>query len=177
MKNKRLKAAASALCLGLTLSAFVFLLGAKDGRIGREAALAAALEDAGLTLQEVTDTDVEYEKELGAAWYDVEFDSGLKEYDYRVDAYTGEILNVGKPGAAQQSSASAATEKLIGLEAALTTALDDAGLKLGELDELEVRLKQSRTELSYHVEFEQGLTEYSYHIDAVSGEILRVRSK
>ena len=62
-------------------------------KIGKNAALQAALEDAGLIPGEVTDIDIEYEKTLSSAWYEVDFESGKAEYEYRIDAYTGEILS------------------------------------------------------------------------------------
>ncbi len=62
-------------------------------KIGRTAALQAALDDAGLTRNEVTDIDIEFEKALSSAWYEVDFESGRTDYEYRIDAYTGEILS------------------------------------------------------------------------------------
>ncbi len=61
-------------------------------KIGKNAALQTALEDAGLTAGEVTDIDIEFEKTLSTAWYEVNFESGRTEYEYRIHAYTGEIL-------------------------------------------------------------------------------------
>ena len=62
-------------------------------KIGEKAALKAALEDAGFTPDEVTDIDIEYEKTPSSAWYEVDFESGRTDYEYRIDAYTGEILS------------------------------------------------------------------------------------
>ena len=62
-------------------------------RIGSKAALQAALDEVGLTADQVTDVDVEFERGLRSSWYEVDFESGRREYEYRVDAYTGEILS------------------------------------------------------------------------------------
>ena len=62
-------------------------------KIGKNAALQAALEDAGLSSDEVTDIDIELEKTLSSAWYEVDFESGRAEYEYRINAYTGEVLS------------------------------------------------------------------------------------
>ena len=62
-------------------------------KIGEKAALQAALEDAGFTPDEVTDIDIEYEKTPSSAWYEVDFESGRTDYEYRIDAHTGEILS------------------------------------------------------------------------------------
>ena len=63
------------------------------GKIGKDAALQAALEDAGLTAEEVTDVDIELERTVFSAWYEVDFESGRTEYEYRINAGTGEILS------------------------------------------------------------------------------------
>ena len=64
----------------------------KTGTIGRKAALRAALDDAGLSAGQVTDIDVELERGFRSVWYEVDFELKGCEYEYRVDAYTGEIL-------------------------------------------------------------------------------------
>ncbi|MEA5152280.1 MAG: PepSY domain-containing protein [Oscillospiraceae bacterium] len=61
--------------------------------IGRDAALQAALDKAGLTVAQVTETEVEFKKEGSSAWYELEFDSQGTEYQYSVDAASGEILS------------------------------------------------------------------------------------
>ena len=62
-------------------------------KIGKEAALQIALEDAGLTLAEAADIDVELDKGFSKVWYEASFDSGRTEYEYKIDAYTGEIIS------------------------------------------------------------------------------------
>lgn len=80
----------------LTLAIAVALCGCAFGgnkKIGKAAALQIALEDAGLTSDEAVDIDVELEKSFSKVWYEVSFDSGRDEYEYRINAYTGEILS------------------------------------------------------------------------------------
>ena len=62
-------------------------------RIGKDAAAAIALEDAGLTRDQVWDLDVDLERGFRVSWYEVGFDFGGKEYEYRIDAVSGEILS------------------------------------------------------------------------------------
>lgn len=64
-----------------------------EERIGKKAALEAALADAGLTGVKVTDSSVDLERDLHSAWYEVEFESKGVDYEYSVDAVTGEILS------------------------------------------------------------------------------------
>ena len=62
-------------------------------RIGEEAALKIALDDAGLTQKQVRDIDVELERNLSAEYYEVDFEQGIYEYEYRIEAFSGEILS------------------------------------------------------------------------------------
>ena len=62
-------------------------------KIGKNAALEIALQDAGVERLKAFDIEVEYERDRYSKWYDVEFDSGNLEYKYRIQAETGEILS------------------------------------------------------------------------------------
>lgn len=61
--------------------------------IGGKDALAIALEASGLDRAAVTETDVEFDKSAYSAWYEVDIDTFGMDYEYIVDASTGEILN------------------------------------------------------------------------------------
>ena len=61
--------------------------------IGRDAAAAAALADAGFTRQDVTRLDTDFERDDGFVYYDVKFINGTMEYDYTIDASTGAVLH------------------------------------------------------------------------------------
>lgn len=78
--------------LALLLSACGCAFGGSK-TIGKVAALQAALDQAGLTAEQVTDIDIELERGIGSSWYEVDFESGRVEYEYRVDASSGEILS------------------------------------------------------------------------------------
>lgn len=55
-------------------------------------AKAAAFKHAKVKESQVTDLDVELDKENGKLVYEVSFDAGGYEYDYDIDAYTGKVL-------------------------------------------------------------------------------------
>ena len=57
--------------------------------IGADAALGAALDDAGVL---AADVDVDFEHEYGRSCYEVQFETAEAEYDYIIDAGTGEVL-------------------------------------------------------------------------------------
>lgn len=92
MKNIR-RSILFVIVLAVVLSGCAFG-GAK--RIAKNEALQIALTDAGLTKDQVVDVDIELERNLRSAWYEIDFESGRSEYEYRIDAYSGEILS-GRP--------------------------------------------------------------------------------
>lgn len=60
--------------------------------IGRDAALQLALRDAGVSPAAIREKDVEFERNRNGAWYDIDFEVPGMEYEYSLDAVTGEIL-------------------------------------------------------------------------------------
>ena len=60
--------------------------------IGKEAAIAAALAHAGLERAAVRDLKCELDRENGIMVYEVEFESGVYDYECDIDAVTGKIL-------------------------------------------------------------------------------------
>ena len=60
--------------------------------IGEEAAKKAALSHAGFDESAVTNLKVELDTDDGTVHYDVEFKQGGMEYDYDINATTGEIM-------------------------------------------------------------------------------------
>ncbi len=61
--------------------------------IGEDAALSAALTHAGITdTSSVREVKKKLDREDGREIYEVEFKAGGREYEYEIDAYTGQIL-------------------------------------------------------------------------------------
>lgn len=60
--------------------------------ITKETAINAALAHAGLERNKVRDLKCELDRENGVMVYEVEFESGLYDYEYDIDAYTGKVL-------------------------------------------------------------------------------------
>ena len=65
---------------------------AQDSYIGEEAAKSAALAHAGVAASDAFDLDAELDLDDAIVHYDVDFKSGGMEYDYDIDAVTGEVL-------------------------------------------------------------------------------------
>ncbi|MDL2254186.1 PepSY domain-containing protein [Ruminococcaceae bacterium OttesenSCG-928-I18] len=66
--------------------------GPQGDYIGVDAALQIALEHAGLNESDVTVTKARQDEDDGVIIYEIEFTSGGQDYDYDVDATTGEII-------------------------------------------------------------------------------------
>ena len=60
--------------------------------IAVEKALDVALNNAGLTREHVWDIDVELERKFGQMVFEVTFDAGQYEYEYYINAESGEIV-------------------------------------------------------------------------------------
>ena len=60
--------------------------------IGRDAAIDIALQDAGLTRDQVYELEADADLDERTPRYEVDFQSGGMEYSYKIDAATGEIL-------------------------------------------------------------------------------------
>ena len=74
--------------LGVAIGGF-FIYRHASTTIGRNAAIEAALADAGLTRSGVYDIDVDYEH----GYYEVSFESAAGDFEYRIDARTGAVLS------------------------------------------------------------------------------------
>ena len=81
------------LVLAFLIAGCGFVFGDRE-KIGRDEALQIALEDAKLTREQVSDVDIELERRLFRSdRYEIDFESGRTEYEYKIDAHTGEILS------------------------------------------------------------------------------------
>lgn len=137
--------------------------------ISEEEAKKIALQDAGLTEEEITGIRVKQEYDNGIQEYEVDFYAGDKEYDYEIHAETGAILrkNMEIENDFHRSDTSAAR---ISEEEAIKLALE----KVPGASEKDVRI---------HLDHDDGKTifegsivyedvEYDFEIDADSGVIL-----
>lgn len=147
-----------------------------ENAIGQEAAAAAALAKAGVSETDVTKLKSKLDRKKGAWVYEVEFKLNKVEYEYIVDAVTGEILNEkideNTDKDDDKDDDQVAPENIIDAEAAKAVALKKAGLTEETVRFTKVKLKNSKDVWFYDVEFEVDKTEYEYHIDAITSEIL-----
>ena len=140
-----------------------------DGYISREKAEAAALKDAGVKRADVTFEKSKLDRDGDRAVYDIEFYSAEKEYDYEIDALTGEIL---KREQEPRQTSGASGQSLIGVEKAKKLAAEHAGLTVSQAKFTECELDRDDGRVVYELEFRCGGEEYEYTVDACSGAIL-----
>lgn len=142
--------------------------------IGSEAAAQAAYGHAGVQASDVQGLEVEFDHDDGRMVYDVEFYSSGYEYDYEVDASTGEVINYEVEGGHSWSPPSEESSESAQLTSheALSIALDAAGISQSEANVEKSELDWDDGVLTYEVEFTCGGYEYEFKIDASTGAIL-----
>ena len=122
---------------------------------------------------------VDPELDESPAHYEVEITSQTgEEFEYKIDAYTGAILESKREAAdgtevpvVQPSKPAASGD--IGYAKAKSVALNHAGVSENKAYDMEIELDDEDGTLVYEVEFQSGNVEYSYEIDAASGAILK----
>ena len=169
--------------------------GEKRIPIGKSAAATAAETYAGtLALDSVT-TDVDPELDEFPPHYEVKLKTARGEFEYIVDAFTGQVLsgpkdplasgadtNPPSPGtdtpvspdaSAPQTPSSGAQGEDVGQEAAKQAALSHAGLSASDVTDWKVKREWDDGRLEYEIEFWCGTDEYDYPIDGHSCSVLK----
>ena len=140
--------------------------------IGRDKALEIAKTHAGLTDTGLT-WEVDPELDEVPPHYEVELHQGGQEYEYKIQAYTGEVLYSNTQQDDDDDSAPAVTGTTdIGTEKAKSIALEAAGVTASQVRNLRVERDYDDGRLEYEIEFYVGSTEYDYVISGVDGTIL-----
>ena len=151
-------------------------------KISRDQALQIALEDAGLTQDQIHDLEVELDNDGGALHFDVDFEVNDKDYDYEIDAEDGKILKKQVPKketatTSASSSSSSSSSKQLSRTEARDIVLKHAGLSISQVRDLEVELDKDGGKAHYDVDFDADGYEYDYEVDAQTGKILKSRKE
>lgn len=172
--------------------------------ITKDEALDAALAEAGLEKDAVSDIEIEFDylksrnERKGILVYDVEFESEDTEFEFDVDAKTGEILKSknepvdeeDKPEKGEKPEENEEDEEneekykgekrpenLIGKEEAFKQAFDKKGLNAEDFDEVEFDVDFKGDKWQYEIEFEKNGEKQKVKIDAVTGEVITPADK
>ncbi len=110
----------------------------------------------------------------GIAEYEVEFWDGEKEYDYEINAVTGEIISYDYEMESYNvnSTAQLNSSDYISETEAKTIALNHANVMEADASHMFSKLDYDDGIAEYEVEFWDGEKEYDYEINAVTGEII-----
>lgn len=140
--------------------------------IGRDKALEIAKTHAGLTDAGLT-WEVDPELDETPPHYEVELHHNGREYEYKIQAYTGEIIYNSSQLDDDDATVPPTGTTDIGTEKAKSIALEAAGVTASQVQNLRVERDYDDGQLEYEIEFYVGSTEYDYVISGVDGTILQ----
>lgn len=149
--------------------------GSEDTPLDPDAALAVALNHAGLREALVNDTRIEIDEDDDGAHYDISFCDGQYDYEYEIDYRTGKILEHEKEPCSNGPTGNT-VGPMTGNEA-IEYALRYAGLGMDDVTDLSCEREDDRDIWCYEVEFDAGGYEYHYLIDAVTGKLLQIEKE
>ena len=146
--------------------------------IGEEAAKQAALAHAGVAESDITRYEIELDMERGVMVYDVEFDASGIEYDYDINAQTGEVVrydNKRDDGYRESGNADGTlvTAPVISEEDAKSAAYTHAGITADDVLHAKAKLDREHGTVIYEIEFRTATHEYDYDINATTGEVVK----
>lgn len=151
--------------------------GADAGYIDEAAAKAAALAHAGLQEADVVFGKTGLRERNGAtAYYKLHFFAGDAEYEYKIDAKTGAVLEFEKEAIAGKPGTTVAGT-YVGEDAAVKAALSYAGCAQSDTTGLTVSFDFEKGRAEYEVEWYVARMEYACDVDAVTGKILSFESE
>lgn len=128
-----------------------------------------AFMHAGAVESDVYDLELDLDNDNGVKAYEIEFRWEGAEYDYKIDAVSGEILKAEKDGVSTLSNA--ATHK--SADEAKAIAFAHAGLLAEMVYDLEIEFDEDNGVASYEIGFKSKGYEYDYDIHAVTGEVIK----
>lgn len=145
-------------------------------QIGVEGAKQIALAHAKVAQMNVTFIKAELETENDRLVYDIEFYSGNVEYDYDIDAVSGDIVSYDYDIenyniTVQQTNVDTVD---IGVEKAKDIALSHAGHSIDKVSFVKAEIDYEDGIKVYDIDFYSGNVEYDYEINAATGSILSV---
>ena len=136
-------------------------------------AKSAAYAHAGVSASDVTFVKTDFDSEHGVMVYEVEFYAGSVEYEYDINAQTGEVVKYSRESKTTSVPSTTVSGDYIGEAAAKSAALSNAGVSESEVTRIKCELDRDHGSYKYEIEFSVGRMEYEYEIDAYTGAILK----
>lgn len=150
----------------------------KYTRISATEAKRIALSDCGISESDASFKKVKLEKEHEIYEYELEFTAGSKEFEYTLNALTGEIIgrDIESNHDHPETTAAASSQKpktgFIGASDAKAIVLSHANLGESEVTFKKFKLDEDDGIYKYEIEFKKGFVEYEYEINARDGSII-----
>lgn len=147
--------------------------------IGEDKAKTIAVEHAGLTVSGVNFTYVKLFHRYGIAKYEVEFWANNTEYDYDIDATTGDILSYDHDMEYNNYGGNNIpnTNVAITQEQAKVIVLQHANLSESQVTFVKAYLDYDDGIAEYEIEFYANNTKYEYTVNASTGSIVDFEMK
>ncbi|HPU63669.1 MAG TPA: PepSY domain-containing protein, partial [Mobilitalea sp.] len=147
--------------------------------IGKEKAKEIAFSHAKVDNSKVLLDEIEFDTENGIIVYEIEFKVGSTEYEYDINALTGEIVHYSKEADDdgeyynhKDENNGISEASYIGKEKALAIALSHSKVDDNKIYNLKIEIDYDDKRAVYEIEFETGEAEYEYSIDAITGKII-----
>lgn len=142
-----------------------------SGMIGEDKAKEIALSHAGLTEEQVQFVKVKRDYDDGRSIYEVEFyGEGADEYDYEIDAITGEIVAFDSELHDRNGSAPSEGQSPVSEDEVRATVLER--VPGASAENLFLRLEMDDGRLEYEGELIYDNMEYEFKVDAYSGNVM-----
>lgn len=149
----------------------------KPNYLSLEHAKEIALNHAKVSKADAYFDSKDIETDDGVTYYELEFEVGQNEYDYEIDAVSGQILKFEhdleevkkKAPVAEKQPASA---KELSQDQAINIALKHAGVSKSSVSFDDVELDTEDGRKIWEISFDSGNWEFDYEIDALTGKII-----
>ncbi len=167
--------------------------------IGQDKAKEAALAHAGISAQDVAYFEIDIDTENGVLVYEIEFKANGYEYDYDINALTGDVVkskkeadddyiaqqasgsannnqsaqNSGSAQAEQKPGTAGSTTSSITEQKAKEIAVNHAGQSIDAVTFIKVNKDYDNGIQVYEIEFKYNGFEYDYDINAQNGNIVK----
>lgn len=149
--------------------------------IGQDAAKAAAYEHAGVNVSDVIKSKCELDWEKGIMVYEVDFDTAEFEFEYEINAKTGDVVKYEKekndevyvPSGTKENGSGSSDKNYIGETAAKEAAEKHAGVSGNDISGYSCELDHEHGITVYDVEFKANGYEYDYCINALTGDVVK----
>lgn len=143
------------------------------GYIGVDDAKTAAYAHAGVSASDVLYVETDFDSEHGVMVYEVEFYAGSVEYEYDINALTGEVVKYEQKNTGTSIPSGSASGDYIGEAAAKEAALAHAGVSEADVCWLQADFDRDDGVYVYELEFAANGLKYDCSVNALTGDIVK----